>query len=108
MADGLKDRLGRWSEPEVFRFIDDDHLEGMTCTSIRNKRGAKPYDYLVAFLMVARNFGFATRDTSWGELEKILGIVFRNQVRLIRLVKEAKERIEELEALNAELESDNG
>lgn len=92
----IVERLRCWKPPSAFDLIDDDHLEGMCGSSIRDKRGAQPTDYLRAFLLVARNFGYATRDESWGELEKILQIAFRNQVRLMRQASEAADEIERL------------
>lgn len=39
--------------------------------------GNTPAAYLGKFLQMFRPFGYATRDDSWGELEKILDIVHR-------------------------------
>ena len=95
-APDILDRLRQWRVPSSFHFTDDEHLEGMCGSDIRHKSGAQPHDFLRAFLLVARNFGFATRDGTWGELEKVLQIAFRNQVRLMRQAREAADEIERL------------
>lgn len=44
---------------------------------VRDKPGENPAAYLKNFLRIARQYGYATQDDSWGELEKELSIVFR-------------------------------
>lgn len=46
--------------------------------------GAKPIAYLRGWLSIFRQFGYATRDESWGELEKLISIVMRNYGELAR------------------------
>lgn len=52
-------------------------IENACGFELRHKSGVEPKDYLAKFLAVARQYGYATRDDSWGELEKELQIVFR-------------------------------
>lgn len=63
----------RSSEMEI-----EDYFRG----DIRHKPGAKPIDYLNHWLKVFRPFAYATRDGSWGELEKILTIIGREYVSM--------------------------
>ncbi len=42
---------------------------------------------LVHELNLLRPFGYATRDESWGELEKIFNIVFRNYIDMRRFIE---------------------
>lgn len=58
---------------------------------VRHKSGAKPIDYLKAFLPIARALAFATHDDSWGEFEKEFSII-------VCALIDAKARIAELEA----------
>ena len=46
-----------------------------------------PSAYLKQFLSVARQYGYATEDDSWGELEKELSIVFRRLEQYRRALK---------------------
>lgn len=41
---------------------------------------AQPTDYLKAWLKISRDFGYATRDDSWGEFEKEFAIIIRRLV----------------------------
>lgn len=52
-------------------------IENACNFELRHKSGVEPKDYLKNFLRVARQYGYATRDDSWGELEKELQIAFR-------------------------------
>lgn len=67
----------------LFRVPSED-LERAIDFNVRHQSGAKPYDYLKNFLRVARQYGYATQDDSWGELEKELEIAFRDLERLRR------------------------
>ena len=60
----------------------------------RHKRGAKPVDYLRSWLSMLRPFAFATKDDSWGEMEKLLCIVLRNYIEVRRDADEAAARLE--------------
>lgn len=59
-------------------------LEEFADQGIRHRSNDKPEDYLKQWLKLFRPFAFASRDDSWGELEKILAIVFRVHVHAHR------------------------
>ena len=83
--------LEQLTPPAVERLVD---------AGFRHRQGSRPVDYLRHWLGVARAFAKATPDDSWGELEKLLAIVFR------RLVV-AERRVEVLEGENNELRRQN-
>lgn len=47
---------------------------------LRHKSGVKPEDRLSRFINIARHFGYATRDDSWGEFEKMFCIIITRLV----------------------------
>lgn len=55
-------------------------IEDIVDIGLRHKSGSKPTDYLNHWLSIARQFGFATHDDSWGELEKEFAIIIRRLV----------------------------
>ena len=57
-----------------------EELESAINFNLRNTR-ADPYDYLRQFLRFTSQLAYATKDESWGELEKELQIIIRNNVR---------------------------
>jgi hypothetical protein len=64
-----------------YSFIHDAiDLEHFADKGIRHRSGDKPEDYLKHWLQLFRPFAFASRDDSWGELEKVLSIIFRVHV----------------------------
>ena len=72
---------------ELGRYLD---------AGILHRSGAQPHDYLVHWLWIARQFGYATRDDSWGELEKELAIAFRRLIVAERKLKELGIDVSEL------------
>lgn len=66
------------------REVPADELEKIINFNQRHKMGSEPIDYLRQFLEVSRQFGYATGDGTWGELEKELTISFRNLVKYRR------------------------
>ena len=66
-------------------------LEALFDAGLRHQSGKKPADYLHAWLKIARMFGYATHDDSWGELEKELAIVLRRLVVAERRLRELGE-----------------
>lgn len=68
--------------PTAYQWSGNDGLEDMFDPELRHKNGSKPVDYLKAWLSMFRPFAFATKDDSWGELEKLICIVMRNYVRM--------------------------
>lgn len=67
-------------------------IENWADIGLRHKTGVKPEDRLHRFITIARNFGYATRDDSWGEFEKMFCIIIKRLVVAER----------DLEALRAE------
>lgn len=67
-------------------------IEEWADIGLRHKTGVKPEDRLRRFIAIARNFGYATRDDSWGEFEKEFCIIIKRLVVAER----------ELETLRAE------
>lgn len=55
-------------------------IERWADAGLRHKTGKKPTDYLGHWLNVGRHFGFATRDDSWGEFEKVFCIMVKRLV----------------------------
>lgn len=55
-------------------------IEQWADIGLRHKTGIKPEDRLRRFITIARNFGYATRDDSWGEFEKEFCIIIKRLV----------------------------
>lgn len=68
-------------------------IENWADIGLRHKSGVQPSDRLTRFLNIARHFGYATRDDSWGEFEKEFCIIIKRLVVAER----------DLEALRASL-----
>ena len=66
------------SKNKLLKNVPGDELQDAINFNLRHSNGKDAHDYLMNFLVVARQYGFATQDDSWGELEKELAIVFRN------------------------------
>jgi hypothetical protein len=52
-------------------------IEDIASADLRHKTSAEPIDYLTHWCNVARIFAYATRDYSWGELEKEFPILIK-------------------------------
>lgn len=76
--------------PDVFRWTGTQGAEDMFDAELRHANGKAPVDYLRAWLTMFRPFGSATRDDSWGELEKLVCIAMRNFVRMIAAVEKVR------------------
>lgn len=74
----MKDRL--------LKDVPGDKLEESCKFNNRDKVIEDFNEYLKSFLLVARQYGYATRDDSWGELEKELAIGFRRLERYRRFM----------------------
>ena len=59
---------------------DPMKAESLVDAGLRHKRGSRPVDFLNQWLNVGRCFGYATKDDSWGEFEKIFSIIVRRLV----------------------------
>lgn len=90
----LADRCAKWTLPPLFKTLETGQVCEVVDVGIRHKSGAKPTDYLKAWLNTSRQFGYATNDGSWGEFEKEFSIMVRNYVELIRQSHEAATAIE--------------
>lgn len=55
-------------------------IENWADIGLRHKSGVEPADRLHRFLNIARHFGYATRDESWGEFEKEFCIIIKRLV----------------------------
>lgn len=66
--------------------IPAKQLEGVTDSFVRDRPTNDPEAYLRSFLRLSRQYGYATQDDSWGELEKELAIVFRRLERYRRFM----------------------
>ena len=74
------------SRAKKLRDLPANDIETATGFDCRHEVGSRPEDYLNQFLIVARQYGYATRDDSWGELEKELKIAFRTLERQRRFI----------------------
>jgi len=78
--------------PSAYKFSDRN--EDLFDIGLRHKSGIKPDDRLRLWLSAFRPFAYATRDDSWGELEKEICIVLNNYVRLMKLCDRAADLLE--------------
>lgn len=76
--------------------VNREDLERYLDVGIRHKRGAQPVDYLAHWLWISRQFGYATHDDSWGELEKELAILVRRLIVAERKLEELGIDVSEL------------
>lgn len=65
---------------QQFAVLSPGEIERVVDIGLRHRRGMKPFDYLKHWLSVARQFGYATQDDSWGEFEKCFAIMVRRLV----------------------------
>jgi hypothetical protein len=72
---------------ELFK-LSPREIENLTDPGLRHKSGLTPSDYRKHILSITRHFGYATRDDSWGEIEKELSIM---TARLIKAENKLKE-----------------
>lgn len=100
--DSLIERLREWADlPAHLRLLGS--VEGIFDQENRHKSGKKSVDYLASWLSMLRPFAFATKDDSWGEMEKLLCIVMRNYIKVRRDAGLAATELERLTAENARL-----
>jgi hypothetical protein len=90
--------------PSAYQFVGEK-VEQLFDPGLRHRPGKKPFDYLRQWISMLRPFAFATRDDSWGEMEKLLCIVMRNYVEMKRLNGDAATAIQTLTAENERLEA---
>lgn len=75
---------------DAFKFIADDDLNEVFDAGLRHKTGITAEDHLKRFLFFFRPFAYATKDDSWGELEKLVSITLTSYVRTIKRVHAAR------------------
>lgn len=63
-----------------FKNLSDREIETIVDKGLRHKAGVYPNQYLEHWLYIARHFGGATHDDSWGEFEKEFAIIIRRLV----------------------------
>lgn len=63
-----------------FTLLSTGEIENIVDKGLRHRNGLFPADYLKHWLWVARHFGYATHDDSWGEFEKEFSIIIRRLV----------------------------
>ena len=73
-------------QPNIYRWVGKVDSETFDA-GLRHKNGDKPADYLKTWLSIFRSFAYATRDDSWGELEKLIAITMQNYVVGLREVE---------------------
>lgn len=76
--------------------IPSDQLFQYLDAGIRHKTGAQPHDYLEHWLWIMLQFGYATHDDSWGELEKELAVAIARLIRAERKLESMGVKIEDL------------
>lgn len=69
-----------------FELLSAREIENIVDKGLRHRTGKTSNDYLKHWLYIARHFGYATKDDSWGEFEKEFAIIIK------RLVKAERER----------------
>ena len=85
----LREALGTLTDcqpvPKVYKYTGtaEVDVENMFDVGHRHKNGKQPRDYLMSWLSMFRPFAYATKDDSWGELEKLISIVMNNYVQIL-------------------------
>jgi len=77
--------------------VPDEYIEAVVDQGIRHRPGARPADFLAAFLKTARQLHGERQDGTWGEAERAVAIIIRRMVV-------AERRVAVLEAQVASLE----
>lgn len=74
----LREYLKNATSREIYDLADGN---------FRHRKDGKIYDALGHWLKIARCFGYATKDDSWGEFEKEFAIIIRRMVQAERVLK---------------------
>jgi hypothetical protein len=72
---------------KAYDFLPKEQLERYADGEVRHKSGCVATDFLLHFLKVFRPLGYATRDNSWGELEKKIAIFFPQAILSGRIAR---------------------
>lgn len=85
------------SLPKVYKYTGTAgvDVENMFDVGHRHKNGKQPRDYLMSWLSMLRPFAYATKDDSWGELEKLISIVMNNYVQILVRAESARADLKE-------------
>lgn len=67
---------------EACKSLKASEIEKLVDLGYRHRTDKQPNDYLQHWLRVARHFGYATHDDSWGEFEKKFAIIIKRLVIL--------------------------
>jgi hypothetical protein len=78
------------SLPKSFQWTGTDRAEDLFDAELRHASGKTPVDYLRAWLNMFRPFAYATRDDSWGELEKLISIAMNRVVKTYAAIDAAR------------------
>ena len=87
--DRLREALEKLTDcqplPKVYKYTGtaEVDVENMFDVGHRHRNGKQPRDYLMSWLSMFRPFAYATKDDSWGELEKLISIVMNNYVQIL-------------------------
>lgn len=97
----LKEALEKLTDcqpvPKVYKYTGtaEVDVESMFDVGHRHKSGKQPRDYLMSWLSMFRPFAYATKDDSWGELEKLISIVMNNYVQILVRAEKARAALKE-------------
>lgn len=92
----LREALGTLTDcqpvPKVYKYTGtaEVDVENMFDVGHRHRNGKQPRDYLMSWLSMLRPFAYATKDDSWGELEKLISIVMNNYVQILVRAEKAR------------------
>lgn len=74
---------------QVVKLLSKNHawadIDNLLQTDVRHKADITDKDYLKAFLIVSRCFGYATNDDSWSEFEKEFHIIVMRMLKAEQL-----------------------
>jgi hypothetical protein len=84
--------------PKVYKYTGTAgvDVENMFDVGHRHRNGKQPGDYLMSWLSMLRPFAYATKDDSWGELEKLISIVMNNYVQILVRAEKARAALKEI------------
>ena len=97
MKEAVRELSDCQSLPKVYKYTGTAgvDVENMFDVGHRHKNGKQPRDYLMSWLSMLRPFAYATKDDSWGELEKLISIVMNNYVQILVRAESARADLKE-------------
>ena len=81
--------------------VPDEYIEAVVDQGIRHRPGARPADFLAAFLKTARQLHGERQDGTWGEAERAVAIIIRRMVTAERAILRMAAERAELQAQHA-------